>query len=294
MDKRDNELTEKIPSELDQLYREMMNQVDIIMQENSDGLTKTKLCLEAILKILEKVREYILSHPFADNREEISFFKVIKPKFYSEYIYYSRIYRIEILRPTGGYEDELNYLLKELKRLNDFFQANLAFYQYFRTDSEFMDETYFVRSSGEKTVMLDHFSPDADPRFCTSHDYKVSRILANERLKIYLNTTLDILKRNEGVSSGQGKPDTLTTWTAPKSALIELIYALQSFGAFNYGRAEIKDIADLFERTFNINLGNLYRTFQEIRIRKKGRIYFLDQLREQLIKRMDHADENPR
>jgi hypothetical protein len=83
------------------------------------------------------------------------------------------------------------------------------------------------------------------------------------------------------------------TWTAPKGGLIELIYAFQSHGVFNGGDADIRMIAEYFQRTFNVNLGNLYRRFQEIRIRKKSRSFFLDQLRDKLIERMDYTDEHP-
>lgn len=83
--------------------------------------------------------------------------------------------------------------------------------------------------------------------------------------------------------------DTLSSlkWTGTKSALIELIYALQSVDAVNNGKADIKQIADSFEHLFNISLGNYYRQFQEIRLRKNGKTNFLDDMREKLIQRLD-------
>ncbi|QEC70285.1 hypothetical protein FRZ67_18990 [Panacibacter ginsenosidivorans] len=52
----------------------------------------------------------------------------------------------------------------------------------------------------------------------------------------------------------------------------------------------VKDIAQLLEAVFGIDLGNYYRTFQEIRIRKSGRTNYLDQLKATLIRYMDETD----
>ena len=76
-----------------------------------------------------------------------------------------------------------------------------------------------------------------------------------------------------------------------KVSLIELIYSLQTAGVINNGTADIKLLTNFFERTFQVDLGNVYNVFQEMRIRKKNRSSFLDQLKERLIQRMDEADE---
>ena len=80
-------------------------------------------------------------------------------------------------------------------------------------------------------------------------------------------------------------------WTASKTALTELIYALYSHGVFNNGNTDIKLIAKTFEEAFNIELGNFYHTFMELKARKINRTKFLDNLCEALIKKMDEQDE---
>jgi len=54
-------------------------------------------------------------------------------------------------------------------------------------------------------------------------------------------------------------------WTASKTALTELIYALYSHGVFHNGNTDIKLIAKAFEDAFNIDLGNFYHTFMELK-----------------------------
>lgn len=53
---------------------------------------------------------------------------------------------------------------------------------------------------------------------------------------------------------------------------------------------DIKELAEYFETVFNINLGDFYHTFVEIRERKGSRSLFLDKLITLLEKRMDGLD----
>jgi hypothetical protein len=55
-------------------------------------------------------------------------------------------------------------------------------------------------------------------------------------------------------------------------------------GVFNKASADVKQIATHFENVFNVLLGNYYRTFQEIRIRKTGQVNFINELKEGLTK----------
>ena len=73
--------------------------------------------------------------------------------------------------------------------------------------------------------------------------------------------------------------------------LIELIYALHAVKSINNGQVEIKDIASLVQEAFNIELGDYYRTFIEIRSRKIHPTKFLDNLKKSLTNRILQADE---
>ena len=81
------------------------------------------------------------------------------------------------------------------------------------------------------------------------------------------------------------------TWTSPKVALIELMYALHTEGVFNNGAADLKDIAEYFEHVFEIDLGQYRRAFLEIRARKSDNTKFLTTLNDVLLKRMENSDE---
>lgn len=80
-------------------------------------------------------------------------------------------------------------------------------------------------------------------------------------------------------------------WTGSKAALVELIYALQAQGVLDYGHADIKQISRVFSRMFNVDIGDFYHTYLELRNRKINKTKFLDSLRDVLSKKMDEQDD---
>src|SRR5690606_21653663 len=154
----------------------------------------------------------------------------------------------------------------------------------YRSNNSFLDVNFFMRGKHDIRLWLDTYYFEADHRFCTSHDYKVAKILANDLIQDYLEDQLN---------NNHKKPlnNTSLNWTGSKTALTELIYALYEQGVFNNGNADIKLIAKTFETAFNIDLGDFYHTFMELKARKINRTKFLDSLCEALIKKMDEQDE---
>ena len=87
----------------------------------------------------------------------------------------------------------------------------------------------------------------------------------------------------------QTQSETTLTWTEKKTDLIELLYALDASGCFNFGEVSLNQTARYFEKVFNANLANFPRDFAEMRIRN-NKMPFMDRLRNLLRNRMD----NPR
>lgn len=80
-------------------------------------------------------------------------------------------------------------------------------------------------------------------------------------------------------------------WTAPKVALVELLYAIQASGACNDGKTTLKELKTSFENNFQINLGQYSKTYLEIRSRKAiEKTQFLDQLKKDLLEKIDQTD----
>ncbi|HRO46755.1 RteC domain-containing protein [Agriterribacter sp.] len=273
------------------LYDRLAYLLNEIHNDSSNPIQQAGRSIRVCEQHIGELKLYIKQVHFKDSSEEIQFFKEIQPKFYCQYIYHVKIFSIEANRPIGSDKVQRKYLLHYMQRIQFFFDNNLEFYQYFRTGATHFDDVYFTRGSRAAPIIPDALSLFFDNDFCTVHSYKAAKLFANELLMDYLNTALLQLNNmaQEPISAAV-LPVTLK-WSASKVSLIELIYALQSTGAFKNGLADVKQIVSLFEMVFDISLGNVYNVFQEMRMRKKNRTCFIDLLRQKLIERMDEADD---
>ncbi|HQD11053.1 MAG TPA: RteC domain-containing protein [Flavihumibacter sp.] len=147
-----------------------------------------------------------------------------------------------------------------------------------------------MRGKHDIKLGLDTFYFETDHRFCTSHDYKVAKIIANDLIQVYIEDLLASLDTKEA-SITSVTPSLKLHWSENKTSLIELIYALYSQNVFDNGKADIKTIAAYFENVFNIELGDYYRTYLELRTRKTSRTKFIDILKVSLEKRMDEVED---
>lgn len=258
---------------------------ELVLEMNSPILLAEE-ALEAITKTLLDIKQFVIKRGFKDPQEEIHFFKQLKPQIVSKLIYYNSIYKIETKKPYGGEKNIRKYLNNELNKIKRYFDTNLEFYRYYRTNSNYLDHKYFIRGNHDIKLSLDSYYFEADHTFSTSHDYKVAKIIANDLIQVYLEDQLS----NLALKSKTIMPP-LLNWTASKTDLIELIYALHSKAVFDNGNNDIKLIAKSFENIFNINLGDFYHTYLELRNRKINRTKFLDALRDSLINKMDEQEE---
>ncbi|KOS05301.1 hypothetical protein AM493_04090 [Flavobacterium akiainvivens] len=79
---------------------------------------------------------------------------------------------------------------------------------------------------------------------------------------------------------------------AASSAVCPYLHNLfYTLGVFDNGNADIRVIAKTFETLFNIDLGDFYHTFMELKSRKINRTKFIDNLRDVLLQKMDEQDE---
>lgn len=274
------------------LMSELEHQLKSIHSETKEPILYAEQAIKRLITILEKLKTAFLNHQFKNKSEEIDFFRNIKPQFAAKLIYYNDIYNIETNKPFGSKKAIRKYYNAEVIKLETYFTENVEFYKYYRTGNRNLDNKYFIRGKHDVRHTLDSFYFQADHRFSTSHDYKVARILANENIKIYLETEISKLENKVHLSTSAIPYRKTQKWTGSKVALIELIYALHTEGVFNNGTSELKEVTTFFEAIFDVDLGQFNRTFLEIRARKSERTKFLNTLKEKLILRMDDADEN--
>jgi len=266
-------------------------ELDILEIEEEDVLVKAEKGIKLAKHTLKTIRRIIVDYKFETKLEEISFFKCTKPKIYSKLIYYVKLFNIEGKRPRGSNKSQVKYLNNYIEKLQTYFNDNLDFYHYYRREASVFDEQYFLRGKADIRLFPDTFHFFVDEQFSTSHDSTVATILAYDLLIVHLKQEIDKLENTNNYANLRVlQRKTKITWTAHKIYLIELIYALHSTDVINNGTVDIKDIAYFVEKTFKVDLGDYYRAFLEIRMRKNGRTKFLDILKKQLTKRMDDTD----
>lgn len=228
-------------------------------------------------EVLANIRAVVKSNRFSSVDEEIQFFKSYKPTFASQYLYYDKLLALSFNTPAS-LEDAHAFFYHELNAIRNRFVEHRDFYQYCLSGATHLDKHYFLRAEAH------HLNINLDPDFSTGYDMVLAAILADSLLREHL---LEKLGRSQ---------DDMTTksiklsWTASKADLVELIYALHQAGSINGGNADIGQIASTFESIFNIELGNYYRTYTDIRMRKKNVAVFLEKLQNDFMRKVNDAD----
>ena len=284
MEKRIRDLSEQIDKHLSGLqdkYDDMME-----MARNATPF---------LAKQIEILQAFISGYTFRDEMEEVDFFRNINPGFYSRYIYYQHICSIEGSRHAGGSLSlQQKMLTEELNRIDLFFRRHLDFITYYNNGFTYRNREYFTRNAYDPNQNIEEYSLFIHCSSCTLFSYRIAQLNAYASLQLYLTEALDEISNPGQPKAVNSSDKSQFTWTASKAALIELAYALQSSGVFNFGRSDVKEVVSVLESSFHIKLGNFYRVFQGQRIRKKSRTSFLDSLKDNLIRRMDETDLNPK
>jgi len=274
------------------LLSEFEGQLETLESGNGDILFKAEKGIALVEKCIRKLQKQIVGQDFETQADEIYFFKDVKPQIFSKLIYYIRLFSIESKRPRGKDVAQVKYLQQQIDKLQTFFNDNLEFYNYYRRGAMSMDEQYFVRGNRDLRMPLESFHFLIDDEFSTCQDGTVATIMAYDMLIVYLRKEVDDLnnKMEPTKNTPMEKPSKLF-WTGGKTELIELLYALHTSKCINGGTVDIKELASHFEYFYNVDLGNYYHTFIDIRSRKSSRTRFLDRLIELLNQRMESLEE---
>lgn len=120
------------------LMFELEEQLANIKQEEKDPVKYSEQAINCTIIALEKLKSFFKNYQIKDKKEEIEFFKEIKPIITSKLIYYNDIYTLEINKPTGEDKKQIkNFYKKEIRKRYNFFSKNAEIYKYFRTKNNF-------------------------------------------------------------------------------------------------------------------------------------------------------------
>ena len=265
---------------VDKLEKDTDKRVKKILTADLNILKKSYDAAMVFENAFNRLKEFISTYQFANENEEIEFFKIIKPRLVFRLIYYRKIYNIEMNRPAG-IQAQRNYLIDEIKAINRYNSKRSDFVRYYKSGLTHLDHLYYRRGQSDTTLYLDSNNYERDPKFSTCCDFKVARLLANDLLINYLTQEINKLDIH---SIDAVLPRARITWQGTKTELVEQIFAWDSLKIF--GDIPTTQLYDYIQKVFNIELDkNFSRTFSDLRIRNK-QTPFLDNLKEALLKKM--------
>lgn len=272
--------------------RGLNQDLECLEMEPIDILAKLEKGIKVTTLVIGKLRNHVFEKGFVDKEEEKYFFKFTKPQVFGKLIYYMELFAIESKRPRSSKDAQKQYLVEHIDKLQGYFNNNMEFYHYYRRGDTVFDDQYFLRGKTNIWLHPDTFHSLTDKQFSTSHDSTAAMIIGYERLIKYLKKEIDKLGNNleNEIKSQLKKNLPKLFWTGNKVDLIELIYALYASGTINRGAADIKEIARTFETLLEMDLGDYYHTYLEIRSRKIRRTKFIDRLKDALDQHMQDLD----
>jgi len=281
---------------INELSRRLQEQLELDLEslgyQTGSPLTKFNSSIGLIRAALKKLKIYFDDHP-CDQKEEIYFFKHIKPNIYRWKIYYSELYTIEENLPTGSVDEQINHLKQEHYHIERFFLQYQFQYQYYKLNAVELDNLYFVRGVDLQSTLLPDV-PELDPAFSTSCDYLFSKIKAYELLRDWIKERLNYLKKNPVSLDNilQGQATTELRWTGDSINLAELGYGLYYTAQLNNGTAGIGEIFRWLEEKLGVAIGIPAKRFAAIRARKRlSRTKYIDEMKDAIDRKLEKEDE---
>jgi RteC protein len=219
------------------------------------------------IKLTEELLEVESTYTFKDQAEEIRYYKIEKPEFMKYGIFIHRVHEMFLEEPFGFWDGKMEFLQQEMNKLCEFQKENKEMYRYYKAKETNKDVEYFYRNSNKMDIF--------------------AVISATYMLEKYLYSEKDPRPLSEKL-----KDYPKIKWGGSKVELIELIYVLSYAGKIVHESKEMDMLVKAFEGTFDIDLGNHYRTFLDIRNRREPAELML-MLADTIRLVVDILNENP-
>ena len=168
--------------------------IEAIEKKIHDTIDRAEKGIQISSDVLTTI--HINNDGFKNNKQEMEFFRVIKPKIHSWLIYYTKLFNIESERPKSINRIQIQYLNNHIQSLYVYFNEHLDFYNYYQKRAFIFDEEYFIKGKADIRLFPDSFHFFTDDPFSINHDITVAHIMAYERLIVYLKKEIDKLEHN--------------------------------------------------------------------------------------------------
>lgn len=280
---------------IENLYEEMLDQLEIVngsVKNHVRNLTESLYCTVTALNKLKDVQR---ANPFADDAEEIDFYKYRKPYIHCWHVYVIELHHILNGVPIGTDQVIREYYMDELGAINRFFRRYSFHYQYYLADESAMDSQYFLSRNKEP------FPPGqedlrSEGGFSTNIGFLFAKFRALEMLRDAIIRRVRLLhQQSDNTFMAELMGNKNRWWSGEKVELIEIAYGIYYTHRINGGKAEIGDIVEWLEESLHVDLGRAYRKFLDIRRRKTvSYTKYLDEMREAIHRHIEESLRRPK
>jgi len=271
--------------EWDRYVKEFKTEMKRLQKQHAYQTELNQICLSYVSEFLNQLEQDFKITTDLEDAEEIYFFKHIKPVALAYHLFYRYIIQLEHEKPVNTLKTQRQYFKELLDAQYQFKLRHKAFAYYLKTKQTHLDPVYFLR---RKSLAFDpdDLSAHLNRNYNTARDYLTAKLHSTDLISDYLCARLDKVFHTSTSYSDSPHLD----WSGSRTDLIELIYALYHSKVIHKGKADIIEIARALGSFFKIDTGDVYKTFAEIKSRKKSRTKFLDELATNLQLAMDRED----
>ena len=272
-----------------ELFCKIDSEILQIETTNNFPICQAKHLSQYLEEKLNELFVWLENYEFKSVEEEIYFFKELKSRLTSKYIYYHKILEIESNAPTTSKKLKIKYYKEVIGECHKTSKKDNEFYKYYRSGFSHNDQLYFTRNGTKQTLNKHITRIFIDVKRCSLYDYSVAVILANDKLIEYYEAKIHQI--NNVCLINHPILQSNLTWSGSKVDLVELIYALHHSKIINAGNVEVKELAVILGKLFNLDIEeNTYRYYQDIKVRKSAKTKFLNTIAENLNQKMIEED----
>ncbi|SNR66247.1 RteC protein [Lutibacter agarilyticus] len=261
-----------------------------IEKSNLTQLLQLKKKINRTKNCLNELRREVLLNSFDSPKKEIYFFKHQKPYVKGRLIFYLNLNGYLHEKPKGSKSEQRKFVNLKLSEISKEHCRHIDFINYYKLEESKNDKTYFLRGEEQLELFIDNTTIFEDPEFSTLRDHLASKVVAYDLLIKFYEKQLESFKKKNSkppIKEVRAQQDTGLKWTASNTDLIEWILPLIKAKAINNGNVEMSKIVEFCKNNFDVDVGNIYNTFSQIKNRKKDPTKFLDKLKIALLKTID-------
>lgn len=262
-----------------QFFCDFEDEFDQLKNSIANPIIQAQELVRFLENKLKHLNKWLRRYRFETQKEEIHFFKVLKPSIVSKIIYYSCIIKTESHLPTNK-KERIKYYQKKLKRIHDFTVENNMFYAYYRSNASHFDNEYFIRKELSNIHQSDLILLNSDPKTSTSHDYLMAHMIACDLQTEWLES---LIRGNKKKPSVDNAP--VFIWKGSQYDLVEISQAIFLSGMVKSPNISQFDFTVRFGKFLGMELTTKQASdaFKNIKTRKSDHTKCVDFLTQTLF-----------